>query len=69
MKRRLVEPTPAWKRCAWPNKCHGAKSIEQHWSAYWCDELWNALDLPEFEHQHPGRGRPVELAIVEWEAA
>jgi hypothetical protein len=61
MKRRLVEPTPAWKRCAWLNKWHGAKSIEQHWSAYrlWYGELWNALDLLELDCKHPCDCQPA----------
>lgn len=61
MKRRLVEPTPAWKRCGWLNRCHGAKLINRHWSAYglWCDELWNALDLLELDYKHPCDGQPA----------
>jgi hypothetical protein len=62
MKRRSFEPTPEWKRCAWLNRCHGAKLINRHWSAYglWWLELWDALDLPDTDHRHPFDGCPVE---------
>jgi hypothetical protein len=58
MKRRLVEPTRAWERCACLYKCAGANAIQQHWSAYalWCDELWHALDLLELDCKHPCDG-------------
>jgi hypothetical protein len=71
MKRPLVDPTPAWKRCAWLHMCAGADAIQQHWSAYglWCVRLWNGLALPELDHPYPCAGCPLETLIIEREAA
>jgi hypothetical protein len=71
MKRRLVDPTPAWKRCAWLNDGASANAIQQCWLAYGllCVGLWNALGLPELDLRHPGAGCLVETVIIEREAA
>ena len=65
MTRRVVEPTPAWVRCEWLDKRHGAKLIKQHWSAYglWC---CNVPDLPEPDCQHPCDGCPIVLSEGRW---
>jgi hypothetical protein len=40
--------------------------VEERWSAatLWSDELSDALELPEFDHRHPCRGCPVDMALL-----
>jgi hypothetical protein len=64
---RSVEPTPAWARCKWLNKCRAGRAIHGRWQGLdmWCSGLWSALELPQFGRCYPSVGCSMLVPYTE----